>query len=182
MSNKLKQLTWEHHQSAERREFARELLKGSVDPHKYYIFLYCQWHNYTVLENAAIIPPNLNAIKRADRIMQDIKELEELYGFAAPSGLPQSVTSYRNHIGALQEAEDNEGLLAHMYTRHFGELHGGQIIKRKAPGSGMMYEFDGDKQYLIDEFRKLLHDGMADESKRCFEFASQLFDELSNNG
>jgi len=179
MSNKLKQLTWEHHQSAERRAFARDLIKGTVDPYKYYLFLVCQWHNYTALENAVIIPPNLNAIKRADRIMEDIKELEELYGFGSPSGLPPSVKQYEAHIGSLAECDNNHALLAHMYTRHFGELHGGQIIKKKVPGSGKMYEFDGDKDELISEFRKLLDDSMADEAKICFEFASQLFDELS---
>jgi len=179
MSNKLKELTWAHHQSAERRAFARDLIKGTVDPYKYYVFLVCQWHNYTALENAVIIPPNLNAIKRADRIQEDIEELEKEYNFERPSDLPLSVSQYVNHIGMLSDTDNNEGLLAHMYTRHFGELHGGQIIKKKAPGSGKMYEFDEDKQYLIDEFRKLLHDGMADEAKRCFTFASQLFDELS---
>jgi hypothetical protein len=32
---------------------------------------------------------------------------------------------------------------------------------------------------LISEFRKLLDDSMAPEAKKCFEFASKLFDELS---
>ena len=179
MSNRLKQLTWDHHQSAERRAFARKLLRGQLTPHEYYVFLCCQWHNYTPLENAVIITPNLHAIKRADRIMADMKELEKEHGFGMPSALPQSVKEYQAHIGSLVEMDNNHGLLAHMYTRHFGELHGGQIIKRKAPGSGTMYEFEGDKDFLISEFRKLLDDDMADEAKKCFEFASKLFDELS---
>jgi heme oxygenase len=179
MSNELKKLTWDHHQAAERRAFARKLLRGELSDHEYYIFLVCQWHNYTPLENAVIIPPNLNAIYRADRIKADMQELEKLHGFAHPSALPASVIEYQNHIGQLAESENNHGLLAHMYTRHFGELHGGQIIKKKAPGSGTMYEFEGDKELLISEFRKLLDDSMAPEAKKCFEFASKLFDELS---
>jgi heme oxygenase len=79
----------------------------------------------------------------------------------------------------LQESDNNHGLLAHMYVRHFGELHGGQMIKKKIPGNGLMYEFAGDTKYLIEEFRKLLDDDMAEEAKICFDFASQLFDELS---
>jgi heme oxygenase len=66
-----------------------------------------------------------------------------------------------------------------MYVRHFGELHGGQMIKKKIPGNGIMYEFEGDTKHLIEEFRKLLDDDMAEEAKICFDFASQLFDELS---
>ena len=79
----------------------------------------------------------------------------------------------------LAEAEDNEGLLAHMYVRHFGELHGGQKNKAKTPGKGEMYEIESDTKVMIEEFRTLLHDGMEVEAKRCFSFASELFDELS---
>jgi heme oxygenase len=179
MSNKLKELTWAHHQSAERRVFARELISGNVDPHKYYTFLVCQYYNYTALENTVVIPKELEAIKRADLIMEDIEELEKLYEFERPEDYPPSVAEYVYHIYDLVDGGDNEKLLAHMYTRHFGELHGGQIIKKKAPGSGKMYDFAVDRQFLIDEFRLLLHDGMADEAKICFDFASKLFDELS---
>ena len=183
MSNKLKELTWAHHQSAERRAFARDLLKGTIHPYKYYVFLVCQLKNYIALEDATQIPSHLDPIKRADRILEDVREMEKIYGYEQPEKLPDSVQEYVDHIHKLEESGDNEALLAHMYTRHFGELHGGQIIKKviseKLHGPTNMYEFDGDKQYLIDEFRKLLHDGMADEAKICFEFASKLFDELS---
>ena len=53
------------------------------------------------------------------------------------------------------------------------------MIKKKIPGNGLMYEFEGDTKVLIEEFRKLLSDDMAEEAKKCFDFASQLFDELS---
>jgi len=177
--NKLKELTWAHHQAAERRAFAKTLIKGDIDPLLYYKFLVAQYQNYSVLEEAATIPEHLEAIKRAPRIKQDIDELIELYGFG-PIDLPRSVEQYKQHIQTLSENGDNEALLAHMYTRHFGELHGGQIIKKNVPGSGAMYEFDGDKTELIAEFRKLLNDDMATEAKICFEFASRLFDELSS--
>jgi heme oxygenase len=131
------------------------------------------------LENATNIPEELEAIKRADRILEDIEELEKMFNFERPDDLPQSVTDYVSHILDLEDEGDNEKLLAHMYTRHFGELHGGQIIKKRVPGSGKMYDFDADKQYLIEQFRLLLHDGMAEEAKICFDFASRLFDELS---
>lgn len=177
--SKLKELTWAHHQSAERRAFAKELISGKIDPKIYYKFLCAQYMNYQVLEQNVIIPPNLNVIKRAPRIFQDIRELEEMFGFEPDGKFPPSVNEYTSHISALADAGDNEGLLAHMYVRHFGELHGGQIIKKKTPGSGLMYEFEGDTKILIEEFRKLLSDDMAEEAKVCFDFASELFDELS---
>lgn len=179
MSLKLKELTWAHHQAAERRAFAKILLSGKIEPKLYHKFLCCQYMNYSVLEQAAIIPPNLNKIKRAGRIFQDIRELEDLFDLEPDGVYPDSVADYANRIYTLQEADDNHGLLAHMYVRHFGELHGGQMIKKKVPGSGLMYEFEGDTKELIAEFRTLLDDSMADEAKACFDYASQLFDELS---
>ena len=135
--------------------------------------------NYNVLEQATIIPPHLNKIHRARRIFQDIRELEEAFGLEPDGIFPPSVNAYASRIAMLQESDNNHGLLAHMYVRHFGELHGGQMIKKKIPGNGLMYEFEGDTKYLIEEFRKLLDDDMAEEAKICFDFASQLFDELS---
>ena len=179
MSLKLKELTWAHHQAAERRAFAKVLLSGKIDPKLYHKFLTCQYMNYNVLEQAVIIPPNLNRIKRARRIFEDIRELERAYNLSPTGEFPQSVYDYEQHIWKLQEEENNHALLAHMYVRHFGELHGGQMIKKKIPGNGLMYEFEGDTKELIEKFRELLDDNMAEEAKKCFDFASQLFDELS---
>ena len=179
MSNKLKELTWAHHQSAERRVFAKELISGKIDPKIYYKFLQCQYFNYEVLERCTVIPPNLTPIHRASRMFKDIRELETMYGFEPDGKFPPSVDKYVAHVEALSLADNNEALLAHMYVRHFGELHGGQIIKKKTPGNGLMYEFEGDTKVLIEEFRTLLSDDMADEAKVCFDFASMLFDELS---
>ena len=179
MTNKLKQLTWAHHQAAERRKFAKQLISGGIDPFVYYKFLNCQYLVYKMLEELVIIPPNLTSIYRAPRILQDIEELGEIYGFDDIDHYPESVGKCMTHMQGLADADNNDGLLSHMYVRHFGELHGGQIIKAKTPGKGVMYEFEGDTKVLIEEFRKLLHDGMETEAKRCFDFASELFDELS---
>jgi heme oxygenase len=51
------------------------------------------------------------------------------------------------------------------------------MIKKRAPGSGKMYDFV-EPRALIKETRTRLHDGMADEANRAFEFAMQLFKEL----
>ena len=177
--SKLKELTWAHHQAAERRKFAKELLSGSIDPKLYHKFLTCQYMNYNVLEQAAIIPPHLNKIKRARRIFQDIRELEDAFGLEPDGVFPPSVNEYAARIGMLQESDNNHGLLAHMYVRHFGELHGGQMIKKRNPGSGKMYEFN-DVEQLKTTVRKMLHDDMADEANICFQFAMQLFEELES--
>lgn len=179
MSLKLKELTWAHHQAAERRKFAKELLSGKMEPQLYHKFLCCQYLNYQVLEAHTEIPSHLYPIRRESRIWSDIRELESEFKLQPDGKYPKSVEEYNKHILNLVKEQDQRGLLAHMYVRHFGDLHGGQMIRKRIPGSGKMYEFELEKEYLIEEFRKLLDDDMADEAKVCFDFASQLFDELS---
>jgi heme oxygenase len=84
------------------------------------------------------------------------------------------VAQYTGHVMGLNSIDD---LLAHIYVRHFGDMYGGQMIKKRNPGSGKMYEFD-DVEGLKITVRARLKDSMADEANRCFEFAMQLFEEL----
>ena len=177
MSNNLKELTKAHHDNAERTEFADLLLGGSISPRLYQMYLRAQLQNYLVLESAVTVPMELEAIFRSAQIEQDLQEIESLFNLDELDDTLQSVNEYNSHIQTLVEKGDNEALLAHLYVRHFGDAHGGQIIKRNVPGSGTMYEFE-DRRGLIAGVRELLHDGMADEAKICFEYAERLFHEL----
>jgi hypothetical protein len=58
-------------------------------------------------------------------------------------------------------------------------MYGGQMIAKRNPGSGNMYEFDS-VDALKSSVRERLHDSMADEANICFQYAIQLFEELSN--
>ena len=177
MSNNLKELTRQHHDNAERTEFADLLLSGDISPKLYQEYLYAQLQNYRVLESAVSIPIELEPIFRSLQIEEDLQELESLYDLAEVEDSLQSISEYSHHIQTLIDEGDNDKLLAHLYVRHFGDAHGGQIIKRNAPGSGTMYEFENRRE-LIAGVRELLHDGMADEAKICFEYAERLFQEL----
>ena len=64
-----------------------------------------------------------------------------------------------------------------MYTRHMGDLSGGQMIRRKIPGSGKLYDFE-DGAKLKELIRERLDDSMADEARVCFEFATKTFQEI----
>mgnify|MGYP000023176455 CR=1 FL=1 len=176
MSTKLKELTWENHQNAERMVVARKLLKGMPAP-EYHKFIYNQYVQYEALEVAARAAGMLEGIEgicRAPGMLADMEELEEEFGIERDeSVLCPVVQEYVDYVNNLE----GEGLIAHIYVRHFGELHGGQMIKKRAPGSGKMYDFV-ESRALIKETRTRLHDGMADEANRAFEFAMQLFKEL----
>ena len=161
MSNNLKELTRAHHDNAERTEFADLLLSGEISPKLYQEYLHNQLQNYRALEGTVSVPMELEPIFRSTAIEEDLPSTRE----------------YVKHVHTLAEDNDNDGLLAHLYVRHFGDAHGGQIIKRNVPGSGSMYEFE-DRRDLIALTRTLLHDGMETEAKNCFEYAERLFHEL----
>jgi heme oxygenase len=176
--SKLKELTWENHQKAERTDHARKLLKG-MTPEEYHRYLYNQYVQYAVLESRA---KEINAIAgiesicRAKHILEDLVELENEHRIQRNVDLLCPVVSrYTGHIMTLESVDD---LLAHIYVRHFGDMYGGQMIKKRNPGSGKMYEFENVEE-LKTTVRAMLHDDMADEANRCFEFAMELFEELN---
>ena len=59
-----------------------------------------------------------------------------------------------------------------------GDLSGGQMIKRKVPGQGLMYEFDGDVKSIKEKIRSKTDDSMAEEAKWMFDSATKLFKDL----
>lgn len=177
MANNLKELTRQHHDNAERTEFADLLLSGNISPRLYQEYLHAQLQNYMVLESAVSVPMELEPIFRSTQIEEDLQELESIYNLPEIEEEFQSTVEYNSHIQTLLEEENNEALLAHLYVRHFGDAHGGQIIKKNVPGSGTMYEFENRRE-LIQGVRELLNDDMAEEAKICFEYAERLFHEL----
>lgn len=177
MANNLKELTKQHHDNAERTEFADMLMSGDISPKLYQIYLYAQLQSYMAIESAVSIPLELEPIFRSSAIEEDLQELEALYNLDEVEENFPSTIEYVHHIQNLVEEDNNDALLAHLYVRHFGDAHGGQMIKKHVPGSGTMYEFENRKA-LIDGVRELLHDGMADEAKICFEYAERLFHDL----
>jgi len=174
--SKLKDLTWEVHQRAERTDFARNLLKG-LKPVDYHRYLVNQYEIYSALESAAeSLVSEFPDIARAEQIKLDIEELEVTYRLGVdPTMICPVVERYREHVSKL----DRKGLLAHLYVRHFGDMYGGQMIKKRNPGSGKMYEFE-EVETLKQTVRAQLSDDIAEEANRCFEFAIELFKELSN--
>ena len=177
--SKLKELTWENHQKAERTEHARKLLKG-MTPREYHRYIYNQYVQYAALESHAKnwgVLTGIEHICRAALIREDLEELERDNGIQRNVDLLCPVVNrYVGHVMGLQNYED---ILAHIYVRHFGDMYGGQMIAKRNPGSGKMYEFE-DVENLKATVRHRLSDDMADEANRCFEFAMELFEELGD--
>jgi heme oxygenase len=176
MSN-LKELTYEAHKAAETSPFVKILFSGKIDPSLYATYLKNQHPMYEILEVCAMPLGLFNDIpdtRRSAAILADFSELWK-YEDVQPVILPV-VEDYMQHILSIKD--DPKKLMAHIYVRHFGDLSGGQMIAKRVPGSGKMYQFDGNPEEIKQAIRAKLSDDMADEAKVCFGFAQRLFEEM----
>lgn len=174
----LKELTWEHHQNAERQEFVKELMGGKITNERYATYLFNQHPAYNTLEMLAMMQGLFDGapeLRRAPRIHEDYQELwsEE---FVQPA-LCKSVREYMDHLMSIKD--DANKLMAHVYVRHMGDLSGGQMIAKRVPGRGLFYQFDRPVDELKEHIRSKIDDSMADEAKLCFDYATRLFQELA---
>ena len=179
----LKELTWEHHQNAERHVFVKELFGGITDE-RYAMFLYNLHKVYDILEMLAMSQSLFAEVgkdfRRAPKIWADYKELwtnEE-----PPAYLPV-VEEYGKYLMSIQH--DKDKLMAHVYVRHMGDLSGGQLMKKKVPGSCTMFDFSNDAGLTNDQLKDLIRarcdDSMAEEAKLAFDYATRIFQEMSES-
>ena len=173
----LRDLTHEAHKNAERQEFVKILFSGNINPKLYATFLKNQHPSYEILEVCAMSHPGLLAglidIRRAPAILADFQEL-----WTEADGDPQILPTTEKYIKYILSIKDQpEKLMAHIYVRHMGDLAGGQMIAKKVPGSGKMYQFE-NPEILKMAIRERITDDMAEEAKVCFGFATDLFKDM----
>jgi len=177
MSN-LKELLKEQHTNAERQEFVKVLMSGKINPQFYATYLWNQHKKYDILEAMAAVNGLFNDIpfdiRQKMKIEQDFLELWE-----DKTKQPELVPSTHEYIMHMREImHDPEKLMAHLYVLHMGDLSGGQIIARRAPGEGRMYKFEGDIDAIKNAIRSKTDDDMAEEAAYVFESSTKLFQEL----
>ena len=178
----IKEITMDHHKNAERQEFVKILMSGSIDHKLYATYLYNQFQCYSVLEKYGLHnslfrdTPNL---LRAEHILYDFKSFE----IDTPE-ITESTKKYIEHIETIQD--EAMKLYAHIYVRHLGDLSGGQMIRRKTPGPNRYYKFR-DKE--VGEYRRIVKEtintylnvyehSVLPEAKFCFQSATNLFKEM----
>lgn len=175
MSN-LKELTKDQHHSAERQAFVKVLLSGKIHPKFYATYLWNQHKKYDVLEalaGACGLLTDLPNIRRKMRIEQDFLEL---WKNDNPPALCTSTTEYIAHMKDIMT--DANALMAHIYVLHMGDLSGGQMIAKRVPGKGRMYQFEDNADLLKEAIRAKTTDDMASEARWAFESSTKLFQEL----
>ena len=144
MAYDIKELTKEIHQNAERQEFVKTLMSGTIRPELYAIYLYNQLQCYSVLEKYGMANDLFRqtpGLQRAENIHRDYKKLWP--DLSNPPRITDSTKRYVEHIETIQD--DPEKLYSHIYVRHLGDLSGGQMISKKVPVK-RYYDFLGKGQ------------------------------------
>jgi heme oxygenase len=175
----LKELTWAAHKEAETSPFVKVLFSGKIDPKLYATYLKNQHPMYEILEVCAmphLLFHGIPDIRRAPAILSDFNELWGTDNEDAPEMCPV-VNDYIDYVLGMKD--DPKRLMAHIYVRHFGDLSGGQMISKRVPGSGKMYQFGDDPAKIKEAIRPRLSDDMAGEAQICFGFAKRFFEEMN---
>jgi heme oxygenase len=168
----LRDLIKDNHDRAENHRFVKVLLSGEIPVPVYADLVYNQMFCYTKLEERAYKEGLLEGIEdicRGPKIEMDYLEM------FTPATLYKSTADYVKYV----EEMPAEKIMGHIYAKHFGDLYGGQMIKKVVPGSGHMYQFD-DRTGLIAKVRERLSDDLGDEANIALDFAIKLFDEIAD--
>ena len=178
----IKDLTKEIHQSAERQEFVKTLMSGTIHPELYACYLYNQLQCYSELEKWAMhngLFRHTPGLQRAENIHKDFTKL---WTKSYKPIITQSTKEYVEHINTI--TDDPEKLYAHIYVRHLGDLSGGQMIAKKVPAK-RYYDFGANGKewkrivkeninYYLNAYEK----NVLPEAKLCFNYAIRLFGEM----
>lgn len=151
------------------------LLRGSVTQEHYVVYLAEMHKIYDCLERLAGqagLFDNLPELPRANRILEDLQELDSSY-VSEPTDSTKQYLEYLNNLYRTQPDQ----LFAHVYVRHLGDMYGGKLIARAVPGSGRWYEFD-NRADLVKRFNSCLHLDLAPEANRAFDHFSNIFQDL----
>jgi len=167
----LKEAIAEKHSLAEKMTFNQRMFKGELSNEEYILYLSQQLAIFDAIEKFPLPHPALN---RVEAVLSDIKEL---LGDGPVEIRPlESTNEYRKYLKNLTQEE----LLPHVYLNYMAIMFGGQMMKKNVPGSGTMYEFDGDMREIAGSIRAIQKDEWADEANKALDYNINIFDELQN--
>jgi heme oxygenase len=178
----LKEITKDLHHEAETTKFAKLLLSGKISKEDYANYLYQLVLVYNIIELGNRVEgnfQNLPGLERTHAIYQDFIEIAGVdhdYKW-----LPATIEYYNYLLELVRDPIQRPKIKAHLYCRHMGDLHGGQIIKKQvaAISKGRFYDFK-DPDALKIAIRQELTDDLGDEARVAFEWAIKMMRELYN--
>ena len=165
----LKDAIAEKHSLAEKMTFNQRMFRGELSKDEYILYLCQQLAIFDAIEVHELPHP---ALDRAGKVFEDIKEL---MGRGEIEITPLIATNeYRKYLNTLTKEEQ----LPHVYLNYLALMFGGQMMKAKTPGSGRMYEFDGDMKEIVGNIRAIQKDEWADEVNKALDYNINILDEL----
>jgi heme oxygenase len=169
----LKEAIAEKHSLAEKMPFNQKMFKGELSKEEYIGYLCQQLGIFDAIEEDRNLPhPSLN---RVDAVYEDIKELVQSNDDQTLEiELLSSAKTYYDYLKSLDDVQ----ILPHIYINYLALMFGGQMMKAKTPGSGKMYEFDGDVKEIVGSIRAIQKDEWADEANKALDFNIAILDEL----
>jgi heme oxygenase len=172
----LKEAIAEKHSLAEKMTFNQRMFNGEISKEEYVLYLSQQLAIFDSIERFPLPHTSLN---RLDSIVNDLRELYiDIKGLSEEFTLEIvpliSTNQYRKYLNTLTQEE----LLPHVYLNYLALMFGGQMMKSKVPGSGKLYEFDGDMREIAGSIRAIQKDEWADEANKALDYNISILDEL----
>ena len=168
----LKEAIAEKHSLAEKMTFNQRMFSGELSKEEYILYLCQQLAIFNAIER---FPLPHTALHRCPKVFEDIKELMELEDGQGVQIRPLvSTNEYQKYLHSLTQEE----LLPHVYLNYLAIMFGGQMMKKNIPGSGKMYEFDGDMREIAGTIRAIQKDEWADEANKALDYNINILDEL----
>ena len=168
----LKEAIAEKHSLAEKMAFNQRMFNGELSKEEYIAYLCQQLGIFDAIEKHTLPHQSLN---RVDSVLADIEELMEVEtNMQLQIELLYSTQQYRDYLETLSDEE----ILPHVYLNYLALMFGGQMMKSKTPGSGKMYEFDGDMREIAGTIRAIQKDEWADEANKALDYNISILDEL----
>jgi heme oxygenase len=166
----LRESTAELHSKAEKMLFNQKMFKGELSESEYLNYLRQQSVIFTIIETNHKLPHS--DLAREKKIFDDIHELE--INDRSKTLHLDSTKEYGIYLQSLND----EQILPHVYLNYLALAYGGQMMKSKVPGSGKMYEFDGDVREIAGSIRAIQKDEWVDEANKALDYNINILDEL----
>jgi len=122
----LKELTQNAHDRIEQSNYSKALMAGQLSSTAWNMFTYQKYVYTLAIEKRITLPESL---RRADLLLEDTKRV-----------YPVVLNATTDYVKWINKTSD-ELLDAHLYVNYLGDLYGGQMLKKLAPGPTTHLDF-----------------------------------------
>lgn len=173
----LKELTAASHEAAEGTKFMKAVFANKMPLDVWADFIYQKSLIYNAIEGVSGALGLLDNLKSLRRTFLLWKDYQIMTNGKHPAIYSQSTIEYYQYLISLYPNKDK--ILAHLYTWHLGDLHGGQMIKNVIQASHLSLDFE-NRADLIIGVRMLINDDMAEEANVAFDWAIRMMEEYDD--